>query len=91
MDQYHPLGVKWGIVVAACIRFRQPKNSMMTGTNISTYPLAAASDFLKKELFGKCMDVSLLTINCIYESKYILACACLNEQADFLSSLHIFI
>ena len=43
-----------------------------TGFNISTSPLAPASEFLKKRLSGK----------------YILVFTCPNGQADFLSTTH---
>ena len=46
-----------------------------SGTDISTIPLAPASEFQKKGLLGK----------------YILVCTCPNGHANFLSSLHIFI
>ena len=44
------------------------------GFNISTSPLAPASEFLKKGLSGK----------------YILVFNCLNGQADFLSTINFF-
>ena len=44
------------------------------GTDISTSPLAPASEFLKKGLSGK----------------YILVLTCPNGQADFTSIKHIF-
>ena len=46
-----------------------------TGSEISTSPLAPASEFLKKWLSGK----------------YILVSTCPNRQADFLSSPYIFV
>ena len=45
-----------------------------TGTDISTSPLAPASEFLKKVL----------------SVKYTLVFTCPNEQADFLNTKHIF-
>ena len=45
-----------------------------SGTDISTSPLAAASEFLKKGLSGK----------------YVLVFTCPNGQADFLNIKHIF-
>ena len=47
--------------------------SNVPGTDISTSPLAPASEFLKKGLSGKCILVS----------------TCPNGQADFLSAKHI--
>ena len=47
---------------------------MTADSDIGTRPLAPTSEFLKKGLL----------------IKYILVCTCLNGQADFLSSLHIF-
>ena len=48
--------------------------SHLTGTDISTSPLALTSAFLKKGLLGK----------------YILVFTCQNGQADFLNTKHIF-
>ena len=48
---------------------------VFTGFDIRTCPLAPASEFLKKWLSGK----------------YILVSTCLDGQADFLNSSHIFI
>ena len=50
-------------------------NWKCSGTNISTSPLAAASEFVIKWLSGK----------------YILVSTCLNRQADFLTSPYIFV
>ena len=50
-----------------------PYYMAQTGIDISTSPLAPASDFLKNELSGK----------------YILVITCPNGQADFLNTLHI--
>ena len=47
----------------------------VTGTDLSTSPLAPASEFLKNGLSGK----------------YILVFTCPNGQADFLNTKHIFI
>ena len=49
-------------------------NGLRAGTDISTSPLAPASEFLKKGLSGK----------------YVLFFTCPNGQADFLIIKHIF-
>ena len=48
-------------------------NEKAAGADISTSPLAPASDFLKKVLSGK----------------YILVFTCPNGQGDFLNTIHI--